>query len=268
MGLMEGLTSLDFTSSEGTMASIPVLLDGMRFAFATSVTGIACSLVFNMANKIASGHALRALNNFEEAFYELAMPRPLDADVQLLCSKQDEEDRMNRMAQTIGNQMAASLEMALSQSMAPLNRTVDTFVRGATQDQAEAMRGVVHQFFQQMNASLNGQMSALADTMNMVNQGQVQTQKNLQSTLNTSQSMTENARMMQLVSSDIAKNLKEISQRLDQQLVEQDQRMSNAEEAGRQLADQLASLSDSLSRMQQAVDRLTGELEGPSGEDA
>lgn len=266
MGLMEGLTSVDFSNAEGTLTSIPTLLGGMRFAFATSVAGIACSLIFNVGNRIAYGHAERALNNFEEAFYELAMPRPLDSDVQLLCSKQDEEERMNRMAQSIGSQVASAMEVSLSHTLAPLSRSMDTFMRGATVEQSEAMRGIVNQFFQQMNASLNGQMSMLADAMNIVNQGQMQAQQNLQSTLNASQTMNENARMMQLVSSEISKSMQEVSQKLDLQLADQEQRLAGAEEASRQLQLQLSSLSESLARMQNAVDRLTGDLEGNAQE--
>jgi len=266
LGLMEGLTSVDFSNAEGTLTSIPTLLGGMRFAFATSVAGIACSLAFNMGNRIASGHALRALNNFEEAFYELAMPRPLDADVQLLCSKQDEEERMNRMAQTIGSQVASALEVSLSQTFTPMTRTMDSFMRGATVEQAEAMRSVVNQFFQQMNASLNGQLTAISDAMSIVNQGQLQTQKNLQSTLNMTQNMNENARTMQLVSGEISTNLKEICQRLDQQVADQQNRLENAEQATQDLHQQRISLSASLSRMQSAVDKLTGDLEGPEQE--
>ena len=85
MGLMQGLTSVDFSNAEGTIQSIPQLLSGMKFAFATSVAGIACSLLFNMLNRIAAGRALRALDHFEDAFYELAMPRPLQPEVQFLC---------------------------------------------------------------------------------------------------------------------------------------------------------------------------------------
>ncbi len=262
LGLMEGLTSVDFSNAEGTLTSIPTLLGGMRFAFATSVAGITCSLLFNVGNRIATGHAVRALNNFEEAFYELAMPRPLDADVQLLCSKQDEEERMNRMAQSIGNQVASSLEVALGHTFTPLTRSMDTFMRGATVEQAEAMRGVVNQFFQQMNISLNGQLSALSDTISVVNQGQLQTQKNLQNTLTATQTINENARMMQMVSGEISKSMQEISQRLEEQLSRQDQRLVGAEEASQKLAEQLTSLSVSLARMQSAVDRLTGDLDG------
>ena len=40
VGLMQGLTSVDFSNAEGTIQSIPQLLSGMRFAFATSVAVI------------------------------------------------------------------------------------------------------------------------------------------------------------------------------------------------------------------------------------
>lgn len=261
LGLMEGLTSVDFSNAEGTLMSIPQLLGGMRFAFATSVAGIACSLVFNMCNKIASGHANRALGNFEEAFYELAMPRPLDAEVQLLCSRQDEDDRMNRLAQTMGAQVAASLEVALNNAFSPLGRSMDSFVKGATQEQIEGIRSVVGQFVQQMNISLSGQMNALGETMEMVNQGQLQTQKNLQNTLNTTQAMAENARMMQLVGSDIAKQMKTLNEQFDRQSAEQEHKLTFAREASEALAEQLSALSESLKRMQTAVDQLTGELD-------
>ena len=64
IGLMQGLTNVDFSNAEGTIQSIPQLLSGMRFAFATSVAGISCSLLFNMFNRMSAGRAVRALDNF------------------------------------------------------------------------------------------------------------------------------------------------------------------------------------------------------------
>ena len=173
VGLMQGLTSVDFSNAEGTIQSIPQLLSGMRFAFATSVAGISCSLLFNMFNRMAAGRAVRALDNFEDAFYELAMPRPLQPDVQMMCQKQDEEVRMARLAENVGNHVAASLEMAIGRAMAPLTQSLDTFIKCATREQVDGVRRIVGQFVQQMNTSLSGQMTALGDTMNAVNQGSV-----------------------------------------------------------------------------------------------
>ncbi len=266
MGLMQGLTSVDFSNAEGTIQSIPQLLSGMRFAFATSVAGIACSLLFNMFNRMAAGRANRALDNFEDAFYELAMPRPLQPEVQLLCQKQDEDARMARLAESVGNHVAASLEMALGRAMSPLTQSLDTFIKGATQEQVEGVRRIVGQFVQQMNTSLNGQMTALGETMNIVNQGQLQTQQNLQSTLSAARAMAEDARNIQLASSEIAKRMRELSEEMQAMREERSNALGVAESSGLNLANQLEELTASLARMQQAVDTLTGELDGQQAE--
>lgn len=261
MGLMQGLTSVDFSNAEGTIQSIPSLLTGMRFAFATSVAGISCSLIFNMINRMSAGRALRALNSFEDAFYDLAMPRPLQPEVQLMCQKQDEVARMARLAEGVGNRVAASVEMAVGRAMQPLSQSLDTFIKGATQEQMDGVRRIVNQFVQQMNASLSGQMTVLGDTMHLVNQGQLQTQQNLQTTMNTVHAMADDARVMQRASGDIARHMRDLSEELNRRADERERDISSAQEASATLSVQLEALTESLRRMQSAVDLLTSELD-------
>ncbi len=261
MGLMQGLTSVNFANAEGTIESIPQLLSGMRFAFATSVAGISCSLVFNMANRMAAGRVARALDDFEDAFYELAMPRPLQPDVQLMCQKQDEEVRTARLFDNMGNRIASSLELAVGRAMQPLTQSLDSFIQGATQEQIEGVRRIVGQFVHQLNASLGGQMTVLSETMNLVNQGQMQTQQNLQSTLNSSRNLAEDARSLQRSSSDIARRMRELSEAMAADQTDREAAFSSARASGDTLAAQMSELAESLKRMQAAVDYLTGELE-------
>lgn len=263
MGLMQGLTSIDFSTAAGTMQSIPQLLTGMKFAFATSVAGISCSLAFNMFNRIAIGRATRAMDNFEDAFYELAMPRPLQPDVQLLCQKQDEDARLIRLADQIGNRISASLEMAVGRAMQPLNQSLDHFIQGATQEQVEGIRRIVGQFVKQMNASLEGQLSALGDTMAAVNRGQTETQKNLQGTLDIAKAMAQDAQRMQQASAEISQSMQLISAEIR---LEQERRMG-ALTTTDDVAQRLESLTQSLQHMQEAVDALNGGLSRNSPDD-
>ena len=260
VGLMQGLTSVDFSNAEGTIQSIPQLLSGMRFAFATSVAGISCSLLFNMFNRMAAGRAVRALDNFEDAFYELAMPRPLQPDVQLMCQKQDEEVRMARLAENVGNHVAASLEMAIGRAMAPLTQSLDTFIKCATREQVDGVRRIVGQFVQQMNTSLSGQMTALGDTMNAVNQGQLQTQKNLQTTLDAARAMAGDAQAIREASAEIARQMQAFAQEMQKERDSRAEALGTAESAGQSLADQLDALAESFRRMQVAADLLTDEM--------
>ena len=261
IGLMEGLTSVNFSDAQGTMDSIPLLLTGMRFAFATSVAGITCSLLFNMFYRMCVGRACRALDSFDEAFYELAMPRPLSPEVQLICQKQDEEERLARIAEAVGNRVASSLEMAVSRAMDPLTKSLDTFIQGATQEQVEGVRRIVGQFVSQMNAQLSGQMTTLGHTMEMVSQGQLQTQKNLQNTLNAAQAMAADAQSMQVASAQMAQALQSWAEELKNSQTKRTEEATMLEEQNQNLRQELELLTRSLADMRIAADRLTSELD-------
>ena len=261
IGLMEGLTSVNFSDAQGTMDSIPLLLTGMRFAFATSVAGITCSLLFNMFYRMSVGRACRALDSFDEAFYELAMPRPLSPEVQLICQKQDEEERLARIAEAVGNRVSSSLEMAVSRAMDPLTKSLDTFIQGATQEQVEGVRRIVGQFVSQMNAQLSGQMTTLGHTMEMVSQGQLQTQKNLQNTLNAAQAMAADAQSMQVASAQMAQTLQSWAEELKNSQTKRTEEAAMLEEQNQNLRQELELLTRSLADMRIAADRLTSELD-------
>lgn len=261
IGLMEGLTSVNFSDAQGTMDSIPLLLTGMRFAFATSVAGITCSLLFNMFYRMSVGRACRALDSFDEAFYELAMPRPLSPEVQLICQKQDEEERLARIAEAVGNRVSSSLEMAVSRAMDPLTKSLDTFIQGATQEQVEGVRRIVGQFVSQMNAQLSGQMTTLGHTMEMVSQGQLQTQKNLQNTLNAAQAMAADAQSMQVASAQMAQVLQNWAEELKNSQTKRTEEAAMLEEQNKDLRQELELLTRSLADMRIAADRLTSELD-------
>ena len=261
IGLMEGLTSVNFSDAQGTMDSIPLLLTGMRFAFATSVAGITCSLLFNMFYRMCVGRACRALDSFDEAFYELAMPRPLSPEVQLICQKQDEEERLARIAEAVGNRVSSSLEMAVSRAMDPLTKSLDTFIQGATQEQVEGVRRIVSQFVSQLNAQLSGQMTTLGHTMDMVSQGQLQTQKNLQNTLNAAQAMAADAQTMQTACAQMAQSLQSWVDDWKSSQARRTEEASALEEQNQHLRQELELLTRSLADMRIAADHLTSELD-------
>ena len=262
MGLMQGLTSVDFSNAEGTIQSIPTLLGGMRFAFATSVAGISCSLLFNMFHRIAVGRALRAMDNFEDAFYELAMPRPLQPEVQLLCQKQDEDARMMRLAESMSNHVAASLEMAVGRAMMPLTQSLDTFIKCATREQVDGVRRIVGQFVQEMNLSLGKQIEELGETVHAVCEAQRESQKNLHNTIAMIQTMSVDAQQIQKHVTELSASMKDASEAELAERTERNQKLKAAEQASEQLTKQLEELSASLHRMQFAVDTLTTDLNG------
>lgn len=260
MGLMQGLTSVDFTNAEGTIQSIPQLLSGMKFAFATSVAGIACSLVFNMLNRIAYGRAVSALDNFEEAFYELAMPRPLQPEVQMICQKQDEDARLIQLADSISNRISMALERAVSQAMQPLAQSLDTFIQCATREQVDGIRRVSNQFVQQVNTALSMQLKDLGEVITSVAGAQHETQRNLHNTMASVQKMTQSAEQIAADSAEIALHINQLRDALGQMVETETEQSVSARNAMEKLMVNVDVLNESLHRMQAAVDNLTMEL--------
>ena len=64
IGLTRGMSKLDFSNSAALMSAIPTLLEGMKYAFETSVAGIVCSLAFSMLNRMAVGSSFKAIDDF------------------------------------------------------------------------------------------------------------------------------------------------------------------------------------------------------------
>jgi len=172
IGLMNGLSGLDFSNADNLISAIPTLLDGMRFAFATSVAGISCSIAFNMLNRMAVGRCYKALDDFYDAFVHLAMQRPLDPPVQIICQNQDRNVMLRSSAEELSVRMAGSIEMAIGRAMHPVTLSMDNFIMGATREQIDGVSRIVNQFVVHLNESLNGQFLQLGETLTRLNQAQ------------------------------------------------------------------------------------------------
>ena len=203
MGMMRGLGGLDFSNSENIIAGIPVLLNGMQFAFGTSVAGIGCSLAFNMLNRIAQGSSYRAIDEFVESFTQLAMQRPLDNDVQLLCQNQDANHMLSTLADGLPQQIAGSIEHSLARTMQPVAKSMDNFIIAATRAQVDGVGRIVNNFVSQMNDSLGSQLLNLGKTLTEINQHQQLSMERVEETYRSAAAIAQDVGRMQGVSQDV-----------------------------------------------------------------
>ena len=154
MGLSRGLSSLNFADSTELVEGIPVLLEGMRFAFGTSVAGISCSIVFNMLNRISQGSSYRAIDDFVTSFTQLAMSRPLDNDVQLIIQNQDRNYMLQGINDTLVERLADNVGRSITRAMTPVSDSMDRFIIGATRNQIDGVNRIVARFLDEMDRSL------------------------------------------------------------------------------------------------------------------
>lgn len=203
MGMMRGLSGLDFSNADAIIEGIPVLLSGMRFAFGTSVAGVCCSIVFNMLNRILQGSAYRAIDDFVECFTSLAMQRPLDNDVQLICQNQDSNHMLSSLTEVLPGQLAAAMEGSVSRAMSPVGKAMDNFLIGATRAQVDGVGRIVGAFVQQMNLSLNDQFVQLGRTMTEINQNQQLTMEHIRQSMAAANTIVADVKQLHAVSNDV-----------------------------------------------------------------
>ncbi len=272
LGMMDGLTNLNFADSATTISSIPTLLGGMRFAFSTSIVGIVCSITFNVLYHSIKGRAFKSLDAFDETFYELAMPRPLDADVQMIIQKQDEDITMQQTIGQLGGQIAGAVELAVSRATHPLTMSMDNFIQGTTREQVDGIQRIVNRFMQQMDASMNGKFGAFADAVDRMNHSMQEAQQSMNYTLEAIRELALDREM----DSAAAQYRQEIEAMLRQneetmaylakgieamqQSIAKTAAQADGETANKELHSKLDSLTDSARRMSEAVDKLQATL--------
>ena len=274
IGMVRGLGGLDFSDSEAIIGGISQLLSGMKFAFGTSVAGVSCSIVFNMLNRILQGSSYRAIDDFVECFTSLAMQRPLDNDVQLICQNQDSNHMLSSLTDVLPGQLAGAMEGSVSRAMSPVAKAMDNFLVGATRAQVDGVGRIVTAFVQQMNLSLNDQFVQLGRTMTEINQNQQLSMEGVRQAMLAANNIVADVQQLHTVSNDVITHFEQYvrelgdARRRDEHfeqstasLLEKMQQMSAQQtQVLRQVSDShnalLSSLSAFTAESEQAITRL------------
>ena len=172
IGLMRGLGGLDVSDAAKTMESIPQMIGGMTFAFTTSIVGIGCSLIFNMLNRMAHGSATRAIDEFNDAFTDLVMQKPLEDHVLMICQQEDRSALLRHLSADMSNRVSEGIVSSVEKSLLPVTQSMNHFILGQTQAQIDGVAGIANQFMAQMNRMLGNQFTQLGQTLSAVNQAQ------------------------------------------------------------------------------------------------
>ncbi|MBR6526105.1 MAG: MotA/TolQ/ExbB proton channel family protein [Clostridia bacterium] len=203
IGLIRGLGGLDVSDAAKTMESIPAMIGGMTFAFSTSIVGIACSLVFNVFNRMAIGSAVSAIDEFQEAFHDLVMQRPLDESVMMICQQRDRDAMLRRMSGEMANRVSGGMQEALERSLVPVTQQMTQFIMGQTQSQIDGVNMIAQQFVVQMNRSLGNQLVQLGETLSVLNQSQHVNYESLQGAMNAADHLMDGMAHLQRTTEEI-----------------------------------------------------------------
>lgn len=183
IGLMRGLGNLDLSSAANTVSSIHTMISGMTFAYGTSIAGLVCSLLFNIFFRAAQGAATGAMDDFNHAFTEVVMQRPLDDWVRQTCYMEDQAVFLSSAFNEVNQHLENGISQSVSRAFAPISQSMQQFILSETHSQLEGLNHVVNQFVDRMNTTLNGQFLQLGQTLSKINQSQAISHESMNTTM-------------------------------------------------------------------------------------
>jgi hypothetical protein len=158
IGMMMGLGDFDISSADKTMGAMSVLINGMKFAFVTSIVGVIGSIGFSMISRITNSSALRALEKFYDAMKKFAGESSVDPINQIAIYQQEQSSMLQDITTNMTDRLGSVLEMSLQ----PIQSSLNDFVTAATREQIKGVDAIVSRFIVRMNESLKGQFDKLA----------------------------------------------------------------------------------------------------------
>ena len=279
IGLMRGLGELDLTSAERTMSSITTMIGGMRFAYGTSIAGLSASLVFNILFRTAQGSATSALDDFNDAFTEAVMQRPLDDEVRSTCYMEDQALFLNGAFGDINQKLETGIGVAIDRAFAPIGQNMSAFIMAEAQTQVEGLNQIVSAFVSQLNHALGGQFVQLTKTLSQLNQAQTVSLESVNHAMNAADTIIDSIQRTSLVtqtvidrfdnyiselsqaqsgSADISRQTANLLSGMYEDLKQQNERYKALQEAQGDLAEQMQQYASWSGRVLEAVEKQSG----------
>ena len=196
IGLTRGLTGLDMTDANTLMNGIPILLDGMKAAFVTSLAGISCSLVFSMTNRIIQGNSYRAIDQFILIFSENTEHKALDMDYQIVLQGNDRNQMLSSVITGLSKTISGVVHDVVSEAVTPVTEAMEQYMRAATEQQTESLQTTVASFVKRMGDTFGNEFATLGKTITEINREMSISEKTLrQSTVAAEQIQEQTLRL-------------------------------------------------------------------------
>lgn len=183
IGIIMGLSNFNLDNANATMSAIRVLMDGMRYAFATSIVGVIGSISFSLILRTVQGSARKALQAFYDAMSTKAHMSTVDPITQIAIYQQEQTQMIHALAQDVAGDLTDRIGTTVGLALQPLQDSLDNFVTVAAREQIRGLDIIVNKFVENMNASLQGQFVNLATMIDKTCQWHQDTQETVRATI-------------------------------------------------------------------------------------
>jgi len=206
IGLTRGLTGLDMTDANTLMNGIPVLLDGMKAAFVTSLAGISCSLLFSMTNRTILGNSYRAIDRFILVFSENTEHKALDMDYQIVLQGNDRNRLLSSVTTGLSDTISDMVHNVVSEAVNPVTEAMEQYMRAAAEQQTESLQTAVTTFVKDMQDAFGDEFVTIGKTMTEINRQQEIGEKTLRMSAEAAESIRDQSEKLKALTDEMVES--------------------------------------------------------------
>ena len=261
IGIVISLSTMQVSNFDEVSASMLNMLNGMRYAFGTSIVGVVASIAFTVLNKTVQGRARNTLEEFTQIFQQDTDMPPVDPITQIATYQQEQTRALATLVNEVQTTLVSRVDEVLSANLAPLSKSMESFMSAATFKQVEGVERIVNSFVSHMDQALRGQFQNLAAVMNETCRAQQAANDSMQSALKGFASVTGDITSVQRASQAIVERFETYLASLNAAQKAQDERGAQIsqqvevmQKAAREQARYINQLQDYLIKLQKGLD--------------
>lgn len=261
IGLVISLSTMNLSSFEEVSSSMLGMLNGLRYAFGTSIVGVVASITFTVLNKTVQGRARNTLAEFTQIFQQDTDMPPVDPITQIATYQQEQTRALATLVNEVQSTLINRIDEALSANLTPLTKSMESFMSAATFKQVEGVERIVNSFVSHMDQALRGQFQNLARVMDETCRAQQSANESMQAALRGFTSVTGDITAVQRASQAIVEKFEGYLNSLNAAQTAQDERgeqmsqqIEAMQKAAREQARYINQLQDYLIKLQKGMD--------------
>lgn len=261
IGIVMSLSTMRFSTFDEVSASMLGMLSGMRYAFGTSIVGVIASISFVVLNKTVQGHARNTLEEFTQIFQQDTDMPPVDPITQIATYQQEQTRALATLVNEVQTNMINRIDEVMNANLAPLTKSMESFMSAATFKQVEGVERIVNSFVSHMDQALRGQFQNLARVMDDTCRAQQVANESMQSALKGFTAVSGDITAVQRASQAIVEKFDTYLISLNSAQQSQDERsrqiaaqVDAMQKAAREQARYINQLQDYMIKLQKGVD--------------
>ena len=184
IGIIMGLSDFNLDSSGATMDAIRVLMNGMRYAFSTSIVGVILSVTFSLLVRLTQGSTRKYLKRFYDAMQRQAHMVTVDPITQITIYQQEQTAMIHELAKDITSSMTDRIGAAFEMALQPLQQSLDSFITVSSREQVRGVDAIVNKFVDHMDDALQGRFQELSNALGETCRQQKEMRESVEATIN------------------------------------------------------------------------------------